>query len=154
MAGREELRAVPEASLHVTLVFLGSTAPERVPDLWDATVGSIPAGPAPVLAGKGLAALPRRRPRVFALGLADRDGRAGALQRAIATAIGPDEHRRWLAHVTLVRVRKGVRARHLAAEAPSLGPFAPPAVALMRSHPGSHYETLHRMALLRSPGAS
>lgn len=144
MAGREELRAVPAASLHVTLVFLGSTPPAEVPRIWAAVPRD---GPAPCFAAAELVALPRRRPRVFALGLVDEAGRAAMLQRAIAEALGESGRRPWLPHVTLARVRKGRRVSHLAGDAPRLDPFAAPGVALLRSHPGSRYELVERAAL-------
>ncbi len=147
IAGRDALRAVPEPSLHVTLVFLGSTEPAEVPRIWSAVPVS---GAAPVLSGGALVALPRRRPNVFALGLEDRDGRAGALQRAVAAALGHDERRPWLPHVTLARVRKGGRVAHLATEAPALEPFTAPAISLLRSHPGSRYEVVERRTLRAS----
>jgi len=128
----------------VTLVFLGSTDPSEVPRIWSA----VPRHPAaPVLAGGALVALPRRRPRVFALGLEDRGGRAGDLQRAVAGALGHRERRPWLAHVTLARVRKDRRITHLATEAPALAPFTAPAISLLRSHPGSRYEVVERRTL-------
>jgi 2'-5' RNA ligase len=84
---------------------------------------------------------------VFALGLEDRDGRATALQGAVAEALQAGEGRRWLPHVTLARVRKGERVAHLAADGPVVEPFRAPALSLLRSHPGSRYEVLERLAL-------
>jgi len=144
VAGRDGLSAVPEPSLHVTLVFLGSTAPADIDRIW-AAVPDVD-GP-PVLSGTGLVALPRRHPRVFALGLADEGGRAAALQRAIATGLGEDEGRPWLPHVTLARVRKGERVAHLATDAPGIEPFAATGVTLLRSHPCSRYEVVERTGL-------
>ena len=149
--GREALRALPEASLHVTVVFLGSTPAAEVAAIWRAAAAALPAASAPELAGAGLVALPRRRPRVFALGLEDRGGRAAALQRALAGALDTDAGRPWLAHVTLARVRKGDRVAHLATDSPAVEAFAAPALSLLRSHPGSHYELLERVEL-RAPG--
>lgn len=135
---------MPESSLHVTLVFLGSTAPADVDRIW-AAVPTIPW--APILAATGLVALPRRRPRVLALGLEDQGGRAAALQRAITAALDEAEGLPWLPHVTLARVRKGRRVAHLATGPPVLEPFAASGVALLRSHPGSRYEVVERVAL-------
>jgi len=146
VAGREGLRAVPEPSLHVTLVFLGATDPAEVPAVW----GAVPGAPrSPRFAGGALVALPRRRPRVFALGIEDEGGVAAALQLEIADGLGVSERRPWLPHVTLARVRKGHRATHLATDLPSVEPFAPTAITLLRSHPGSRYEALERVALER-----
>ena len=146
VAGRDGLRAVPEPSLHVTLVFLGATETDEIPRIWSAVPERFPA---PELVPSGIVALPRRRPRVFALGLEDRDGRATELQRRVAEGLGDgDGGRPWLPHVTLARVRKGPRVAHLSTEAPVLDPFAPRAVALMRSHPGSRYEVVERTELV------
>jgi 2'-5' RNA ligase len=147
VAGREALRAVPEPSLHATLVFLGSTPPEEAARIWAAAAAAVPRGPAPELAGLGLVGLPRRRPRVFALGLEDRGGRATALQRGVEGSLDAGEGRPWLAHVTLARVRKGERVAHLAGDAPTTEPFRSPAMALLRSHPGSRYEVVERLPL-------
>ena len=144
VAGREGLRAVPEASLHVTLVFLGQTPASDVPAVW----GSVPDGVrAPSLTGAGLLALPRRRPHVFALTLGEHDGGAATLQRGIAEALGVAERRPWLPHITLARVRKGHRVTRLADDPPRVDPFDATAVSLLRSHPGSRYEVLERAEL-------
>ncbi len=150
VGSREGLRAVPEPSLHVTVVFLGSTPASEVAGIWRAAAAALPAAPAPELAGAGLVALPRRRPRVFALGLEDRGGRAAALQRALAGVLDTDAGRPWLAHVTLARVGKGHRVAHLATDPPAVEPFVAPALTLLRSHPGSRYELLERLELRAS----
>jgi 2'-5' RNA ligase len=144
VAGREALRPVPEASLHVTLVFLGSTPPGAVDRIWAAVPRD---RRAPRFAATGLVALPRRTPRVFALGLEDEGGHAAALQQAIAEALGDAEGRRWFPHITLARVRKGHRIAHLASDPPAVDPFAATAVSLLRSYPGSRYEVVERTEL-------
>ena len=89
VGARDGLRAVPEPSLHVTLVFLGSTPERRRPRHLDGRAPRPPRGAAaPGLAGAGLVALPRRRPRVFALQLEDHGGRAKGLQRSVAARPG------------------------------------------------------------------
>ena len=58
---RDELRPVPEAQLHVTLVFLGATAPGRVDAFWQAASGAADGLGALSLAparGEGRAAAP------------------------------------------------------------------------------------------------
>jgi 2'-5' RNA ligase len=141
VGSREGVRPVPEASLHVTLVFLGSTPAGEVPRIWGAAPRD---GRAPRFTPTGLVALPRRRPRVFALGLEDEGGRAAALQRAIAGALGSSEVRPWLPHLTLGRVGKGHRIVQLASDPPAVDPFAATAISLLRSHPGSRYEVVER----------
>ena len=152
LASRDELRLVPVAGLHVTLVFLGWTDPERLAAIWDAASRALAEGQAPpVLAPGGLVPVPRRRPRLVALDLSDEGGRAAALQRAVADSLAaaelhePDRRPFW-PHVTLARLRKGARWRPLEG-GPDLAPFDAAAVTLYRSHlspSGARYEALHR----------
>jgi 2'-5' RNA ligase len=154
---RPDLRPVPEAALHVTLVFLGTTAPEGVGPLWDAVVEAAAGHSAPRFEATGVTGLPRRRPRLFALALADEGGRAGRLHRDVAGALArgglhePEERPLW-PHVTVARVRRGKRPTRLADGAPPLA-FPTSLLTLYRSRPGSDYEVLEQLRLPSRHGA-
>jgi len=155
LAARDDLRPVAPDALHVTLVFLGATAPERVPSIWAATEAGATGQRAAKLSPIGVKGAPRRRPRLFALDLADEDGRAAKLRAEVAGALASgglharDPHPFW-AHVTLARVRRGRRPRPLAIEPPAPEPLCAPALALYRSDPspeGSRYTALEGLEL-------
>jgi 2'-5' RNA ligase len=147
------LRPVAEEQLHVTLAFLG----ER--DAAQAAVVAelLPAVRRPVraLALGGVLALPPRRPRVLAVTVQDGDGALGALQADVATgldaAIGwRSEHPRFLAHVTVARVRGRLAAPVPPSSPPPSGRFAATALTLFRSHTGaggSRYERVETVPL-------
>jgi 2'-5' RNA ligase len=152
----DALRPVRRESLHVTLCFLGSLDEAAITPL--STLVASAAGEARAVPGLAFAAplwLPRRRPRVLAAGIADRDGALGRLQAALAASLADDgwhepEARPYLPHVTVARVRGAAppRAASLPPE-PQLA-FAGAAVTLYRSllHPsGARYEPLRRHAL-------
>lgn len=138
----EGWRAVPEASLHVTLAFLG----ER-PDA--AAVAEVLRGvearACPAELG-GVVLLPPRRPRVCAVrvrspGLAELQARVAA---ALAAAgLYEDEARPFLAHVTLGRAR----ARAAPPAAPPPAAFSIGSYALFASAPHSRYTALWRSTL-------
>lgn len=156
LRGRDELRPVDERDLHVTLAFLGSTAPERVEAVWEAASGAAAGCAAPVLSAAGVTGVPSRRPRLFALDLVDDGGRAAALSATVAGALGaaglhePEERPFW-PHLTFARVRRGARAAPLVAGVPALEPFVAPAMTLYRSdparRPGARYAALERFEL-------
>ncbi len=152
LAARDELRLVPAEALHVTLAFLGAIEAARVGEVWEAVRVGAGGHGAPCLAATGVAGRPRRRPRLFALELADEGERAAALQASIAAALGAVglyelEERRFWPHVTLARVRRGERAPRLGSDAPDLAPFRASRLVLYRSRPGSDYEALERLEL-------
>lgn len=150
------LRRVAPAALHVTLCFLGSRPMAEIPAIADAC--SVLAGQAsPDLTLAAALWLPRRRPRVLAVGVDDRDGTLGRLQAQLAGVLSrggwyEPESRRFMAHVTVGRFgRPGGREIALA-DPPSLR-FHGPSVALLRSWPergGSRYERLAAVALQRA----
>ena len=82
---RPGLRAVPAASLHVTLAFLGERPGEEVPAI-GATVLAC-ATPVPDLALAAPAWLPPRRPGVLAVDVDDGQGACAQLQRAVVAAL-------------------------------------------------------------------
>jgi 2'-5' RNA ligase len=97
------VRVVPREHLHVTLVFLGSRPAAELP----AILERLRAGAA---AAKPVRLRPHgyRETRVAAmLTFEDLDGAGGAL----ADAVGRDEERPWLAHVTVARYRERPKLR-------------------------------------------
>ena len=114
IAGRRDLRPVRPEALHVTLVFLGwqdEAAAERIAAAAFDAVGQ--PGP-PLLTPAGVRPLPPRDPRLFALDLEDEDDRAVALQAAVSDALEAGrwyrpEKRPFWPHMTLARVKRGVR---------------------------------------------
>ena len=155
IAARADLRPVSSEALHVTLVFLGwryEREIERVSEVVArAAEGASPARLSPL----GLVPVPPRRPRLFALDLADEDGRAAALQERLAGALEEArlhrrEQRPFWAHVTLARVKRGRRAEPLEAEPPALDAFEAGALTLYRSTllpQGARYDPLSRVEL-------
>jgi RNA 2',3'-cyclic 3'-phosphodiesterase len=122
----DSLRPVRVEGLHVTLCFLGSTAVGEL-DSISACCGAACAGHGPLRLSFGeLLALPRRRPRAIAVRVGDKGGGHGQrtglteltelteLQSSLAGALAAGgwyrpEARPFLAHVTVARVRSGMR---------------------------------------------
>ena len=155
--GERALRVLPPESLHVTLCFLGWRDEGHVEAIAAVALGAVPAGaPAPPLALGAPAWLPRRRPRVLAVDLADDGGALAGLQARVSDALESDagfepEKRPFRPHVTVARVPRGARVNasdELAAPAPLQ--FAGAAVTLYRSRlsrAGAQYEPLARAEL-------
>jgi 2'-5' RNA ligase len=154
-AGRDDVRLVDPAALHVTLVFLGWTAEKQIPRVAELVRESIPAGDPPVLSAVGVKPLPPRRPRLFALDLEDLEGRAVRLQAAISDALArarlyEPEQRPFWPHITLARVKRRAVAEPLAAPPPPGGSWPASAVTLYRSTllpQGARYDALERVPL-------
>ena len=152
------LRALPSASLHVTLCFIGNRPQDECGRLWgviEPVLAALEAAPIG-LAVDGPAWLPPRSPRVLAATLRDRGGRLAALARGIESALAADaehvaERRAFRPHVTVARVRRGVERRDLQApDEPPSRDFAPAAVTLYRSRAG-RYEALARQPVAAWP---
>lgn len=166
-----ELRVVPEESLHVTLCFLGARPADEVETIARACSDAVAGLPAPSLVVGEAVWLPPRRPRVLAMGLteggkwsaeggerreADRmrpaEGgeRLATVQSATASALAAGgfyepEHRPFLAHVTVARVRRDAHVRPAALEAPAAIRFTAGTVTLFASRLGqgpARYEAL------------
>jgi 2'-5' RNA ligase len=152
---RPELRLVPAASLHVTLVFLGHRDEAEVEKIARTGLGAVDGMAAPLLQPSGMRALPPRRPRLVALDLADEEGRAGAAARAAAEALAAaglhePERRPFWAHLTLARVCAGARLGFIDVEPPPDQAFSVPRATLYRSHlspRGARYEPLRSLRL-------
>ncbi len=114
LAARSGGRPVPEASLHVTLDFLGAVPSGAGPALAAAVREGL-AGPRVAVALGGLRARPRAsRARLVAVELHDRDGalaeRARRVREAVGAALGrrPDASPLW-PHVTVLRLAREAR---------------------------------------------
>jgi RNA 2',3'-cyclic 3'-phosphodiesterase len=154
IADRSDLRPVRAEALHVTLVFLAwqdeSAADRIAAAAFDASEGAAP----PMLTPAGVRPLPPRDPRLFALDLQDEDARAVELQAAISGALEAGrwyrpEKRPFWPHLTLARVKRGVRRAPPLGEEPAPSePFETRQVTLYRSTlrpQGALYEPLaHR----------
>jgi RNA 2',3'-cyclic 3'-phosphodiesterase len=155
IAGRDDLRPVPETALHVTLVFLGWQAEgdvERIAEV--AAEACAGRGPIP-LAPAAVRSVPPRRPRLFALDLEDETGECGTLQAALVEALSQarlhrPERRPFWPHITLARVKARRRAQPLEAGPEGLSPFNAGRVILYRSilrPQGALYEPLRTVRL-------
>jgi 2'-5' RNA ligase len=142
-------RPLDEASLHVTLAFLGHRPEEDVERVADVLRALPPWEPPPLELAGGLL-LPPRRARVLTVALRDVDGALAPLQAAVSSGLAAaglyePEARPFRAHVTVARLRSGARApRALEAEPDALAFRAGP-VTLYRSRVrrgGAVYEPL------------
>jgi 2'-5' RNA ligase len=148
------LRLVPPESLHVTLAFLGHHPEDQVDAIAAAALSRVAALPAPELSPVGVVPLPPRRPRLYAVDLADSDGRATAVHHAVAEPLVEGgwyerEQRPFWPHLTVARVRAGARAPDVAVEPPAAAVSARE-VVLYRSRlgrGGAAYAALARVTL-------
>ena len=154
LSGRAGLRPVAADALHVTLCFLGSCALDLIAPI---------AGACEVVAGEPVAELtvgrplwlPPRRPGVLAVELNDLRGGVARVQAALSDALHAGgwyqpEKRPFLAHVTVARVRRGVRVRRQELGSPPALTLTPSTVTLYRSRlgpGGARYEPLHSVEL-------
>jgi 2'-5' RNA ligase len=155
LAGRDDLRAAAPEALHVTLAFLGHRPVAEIKAI-AATVERAVADLEPArLAATEARGVPRRQPRLFALDLADADGRAGAIQATVSDALaGGDfyepERRGFWPHVTVARVRRPeLKAAPLTVPPPP-DEFSATEVVLYHSHLGrgpARYEALARVTM-------
>ncbi len=149
------VRVVPAANLHVTLVFLGWRGEDEVATIARAALEPVHGLAGPLLEPEGVSGVPPRRPRLFAVDLADPSGGAeeiqGTCERALAQAGHHEpEDRPFWAHVTVARARRRERPRRLGSGAPPGGSFVAPAVVLYRSdmsRDGARYTALERVEL-------
>jgi 2'-5' RNA ligase len=155
LRGREDLRPVAPESLHLTLVFLGYRPEKEVPAIAETVLRAVAGLHAARLRPLRVAAVPPRRPRLFALDLDDEGGRAAAAQSALSDALAArrfyrPEKRPFWPHVTFARVKRDARAAPLDAEPPPGEAFDAGEVTLYRSllsPRGARYEALARVEL-------
>ncbi len=167
IAGQAALRGVASEMLHVTLCFLGSQPVAEVDAIATACEAAAPArdvGPGGEFGGMaggfpltvtGAVWLPRRRPHVLAVTLAESGERLAGFQRDLATRLQvggwyPPEDRRFLAHVTVARVRSRTRLRPFPLPSPPALALTASSFTLYRSRTesgGARYEALATFAL-------
>ena len=149
LGGRDELRLLPPESLHLTLAFIGHRPEAEVDAIAAAALDAVHGLRPAVLTPLGVVAVPPRRPRLFALDLAEQDGRATAIAHAVWEALEAAgwyrrEKRPFWPHVTLARVRKGERAAAVGGDPPGEA-FTAGEVTLYRSRlspRGASYEAI------------
>lgn len=151
----DDLRPVAPEGLHVTLCFLGSRPADEVPAIAAACETALERGSVSELGLDAGLLLPRRRPRVLAVRLADPSAGLARAQSALSDALHRGgwyrpEKRPFLPHVTVARLRARARVRDIGL--PKLPPltFRAPEVTLYRSRlqrTGARYEPLARIAL-------
>jgi 2'-5' RNA ligase len=148
------LRLVRPEALHVTLVFLGHHPEEEVDAIAAAALSRLDGLRAPRLEPVEVVPIPPRRPRLFAVDLADEGDRAAAVHAAVAAPLveggwyEPEERPFW-PHLTVARVRARERPPRLAVDPPA-GRFDAREVVLYRSklgRGGADYKALARVTL-------
>lgn len=148
----QRMRPVPVRSGHITLAFLG-----QIPESQAWLVTEAVRASAGEITGLALGAptwLPRRRARVLALEINDREGQLKACQSRVAgalqEAIGWRPNQTFLAHLTAIRLSRGFRPTDQALPAsPSTG-FSAESVTLYASRllpEGAEYEALETVTL-------
>jgi 2'-5' RNA ligase len=157
LARRDGIRLIAAEDLHATLCFLGWQPEAAIGEIFEACRAGAAQAPPELSLGDALG-LPRRRPRVVAVGLRDLRGRLAELQGTVSAALQAGgwyrpEQRRFLGHVTVARA-----GRSTSFSAPALAGAPPPPslcfraerVTLYRSRlhrSGARYEALHRIEL-------
>jgi 2'-5' RNA ligase len=157
VGGRRDARLLPRASLHVTLVFLGYRYERDIERIAEACFREAK-GPFELRATEATG-IPPRRPRLYALGLADEGGALGLWQEEISARLAAarlykPERRPFWAHVTLARGKRDRPLERLA-ETPALPrtlaePFVCDRATLYRSTltpRGAVYDPLARVTL-------
>jgi 2'-5' RNA ligase len=141
---------VDEASLHVTLCFLGWRSTGEIDGIAAACADLAGTGDATLRTHEGLW-LPRRRPRVLAVGLEDGGGRLAGAQAQLSAALAGQgwyqpEDRAFLAHVTVARVRRDARIRAVALPEVPARSFQGTRVVLYESRLGAGGARYHARA--------
>lgn len=157
----QSLRPVPEASLHITLAFLGYLPEKEIPRLGELLEGCV--GGAPRIRLEDPVPVPERgRPRLFALP-AESAGASGlqavVQERLVEARLYEPEKRPFWPHVTVARVRREKRGSNRPArvtEPPAplpkglRGPFDGVRLTLYRSElkpQGAEYTPLAQVEL-------
>jgi 2'-5' RNA ligase len=147
--GDAGVRVVPEANLHVTLAFLGSTPGARVPDI----VAAVRDGAVGRARPRFVPARLRATRSVGMFVLDDVEGAGAALAADVQTRLEAfglyaPERRRWLAHVTVARWQE--RPTRVRTYVPVMEEIVPSGIAVYLSvlrAGGAQYEVLDSAAL-------
>ena len=128
LAGVAGLRLTAPEALHLTLCFLGSKLVREIAGIAQACACVAVERSRPVLGLGEPVWLPRRRPRLVAIGLEDGPGALASLQSSVAAALAAGgwyepEQRPFRPHVTVARAAADARAE------PGGAPRADPASA-------------------------
>jgi RNA 2',3'-cyclic 3'-phosphodiesterase len=148
--------------MHLTLRFLGNVPTNVVPELIDLVRASCQSFESLKLKAQGIGFFPNEnRPRVIWVGVKDEQGKLGALQAAINSAVAPfseKDEKRFNGHLTLGRAQaiRGKEIKILAELAQgmadrSFGEWTADRVELMRSElspQGSHHTCLASVPLI------
>jgi 2'-5' RNA ligase len=154
-AARDDVRLPDPTTLHVTLAFLGYRPEKEIEQITELLGTAATDRPAPRLSAERVVPLPPRRPRLFALDLADPGGEAVSLQASVSDALEAEriykpEKRPFWPHITLARVKRDRFAPPYDGPEPPGGEWLGEAVVLYRSHlrpQGAQYEPLVRLSL-------
>jgi 2'-5' RNA ligase len=151
----ERLRWTDPDGWHVTLAFLGSTDPERVPEIAGAVERAVVDLPPFELSAGGVGAFPSpNAARVVYYRIADPDGRMSELALAVRRSLEVDEGSPFRPHITLGRVRGDGRERLgewlRSLEVPS-GAVQVDRAELYRSHLGKGPARYEALATLHLP---
>jgi RNA 2',3'-cyclic 3'-phosphodiesterase len=149
IAEREGLRAVPPAKLHLTLAFLGEIDAGSLAAVRDAVATLAGSGPAPLALGVPFW-LPRRRPSALTVAVDDDDRLLSDTRALLVSALQRQagvrpEGRLFFPHITVARVRRGVKMKPAALDGPEPLEFTGAQVTLYASRDG--YEPLHTVQL-------
>ncbi len=148
LADSDGVRIVPTENLHVTLAFLGPRPAAAVPGILAVLREAAERAKPPLLTAGGY----RETRSVGMVTLVDEGGGAARLADEVGEGLErlgvyEREHRKWLAHVTVVRFRRAPGARP---PLPDLGAVSPSEVALYHSvlrPTGAQYEILQSVPL-------
>jgi RNA 2',3'-cyclic 3'-phosphodiesterase len=148
------LRPIPAGDLHLTLCFLGAQPADAAESIAAACRG-VGGWRAPTLWLDAPVWLPRRRPRVLAVALADPEGELRAVQSTLSGALVAGgwftpESRPFFPHVTVARVRAQARVKAHALQPPEPLEVRGERITLFRSQTrptGAVYEPLATVAL-------
>jgi 2'-5' RNA ligase len=147
------LRLVEPGSIHMTLAFLGHRALDEIEPVAEVVRGLT--APELALRTAGALWLSPRRPHVLTVAVADEGGGLEGLHDELWTGLEAElgverERRRFRAHLTVARVRRGWPAPSRRLPELAGRELSPEAVVLYRSHLGrgpARYEALERLTL-------